>query len=67
MDAQLVSDSTVFTSVPVPVFDRSAGSVSVGASAVLPGGVNGFANIERLLGRDNFRSTRLTVGVRIEF
>ena len=52
---------------PVPVFDRSVGSVSVGASAVLPGGVNGFANIERLLGRDNFRSTRLTVGVRIEF
>lgn len=67
VDAQLVSDSNIFTSVPVPVFDRSVGSVSVGASAVLPGGVNGFANIERQIGRDNYRSTRFTVGARIEF
>lgn len=67
VDAQLVSDSTVFTSATVPLFDKSVASISIGASAVLPGGINGFANVERQWGSDNYSNTRITAGVRIEF
>ena len=42
-------------------------SDGVGFSVVLPRGVSGFANWERLFGRQNYSSSKFTIGLRFEF
>ena len=65
--AQLVADSAVSANVALENTDKDYGNVSVGFSAVIPGGVSGFANYEHLFGRDGYRNSKFTVGVRFEF
>ena len=67
INAQLVADGAVNAQVALENTDKDYGNVSVGFSAVLPGGVSGFANYERLFGRDGYRNSKYTVGVRFEF
>jgi outer membrane autotransporter protein len=51
----------------LPGTDKSYGNVAIGASAVLPRGFSGFANIEWLFGRQNYTDTRYTLGLRYAF
>ena len=67
VSAQLVADGTVNAQVPLESVDKNYGNVSVGFSAVLPRGVSGFANYERLFGREGYSNSKYTVGVRFEF
>nr|MBP8295602.1 autotransporter outer membrane beta-barrel domain-containing protein [Burkholderiales bacterium] len=65
--AALVADGAVNAQVALENPDKDYGNVSVGFSTVLPGGISGFANYERLFGRDGYRNSKFTVGVRFEF
>jgi outer membrane autotransporter protein len=67
VNAALLADSTINAAAPLEPMDRNYGNVSVGASAVLPKGVSGFFNYERLFGRDSYSNSKYTVGVRFEF
>ncbi len=67
VNAQLVADGSVSARVPLEAIDRNYGNVSVGFSAVLPRGVSGFANYERLFGRDGYSNSKYTAGLRFEF
>jgi len=67
VSASLVADGTINANAPLEPVDRNYGNVSIGASAVLPKGVSGFVNIERLFGRDSYSNTKYTAGVRFEF
>jgi outer membrane autotransporter protein len=67
VSAQLVADGTVNAQVQLESVDKNYGNVSVGFSAVLPRGVSGFANYERLFGREGYSNSKYTVGVRFEF
>ncbi|MEP7085534.1 MAG: autotransporter domain-containing protein, partial [Betaproteobacteria bacterium] len=67
VNAQLVADGTINALVPLEAVDRNYGTVSVGVSTVLPRGVNGFINYERLFGRDSYNNSKYTAGLRFEF
>ena len=67
ISAQLVANGTVNSQVKLESVDKNYGNVSVGVSAVLPRGVSGFANYERLFGREGYNNSKYTVGVRFEF
>ena len=67
VNAQLVADGTINALVPLEAVDRNYGTFSVGVSTVLPRGVNGFINYERLFGRDGYNNSKYTAGVRFEF
>jgi outer membrane autotransporter protein len=67
INAALLADPTINGIAPLEPVDRNYGNFSVGASAVLPKGVSGFFNYERLFGRENFSNSKYTVGVRVEF
>ena len=65
--AQLVADGTINSQVGLETVDRDYGNASIGFSVVLPRGVNGFVNYERLFGRSNYSNSKLTLGLRFEF
>lgn len=65
--AQLVADPNVNAQVPLETVDKNYGNVSLGVSAVLPRGVSGFANYERLFGREGYSNSKYTIGLRFEF
>ena len=65
--AQLVADGAINSQVALETVDRDYGNASLGFSVVLPRGVSGFANWERLFGRQNYSNSKFTVGVRFEF
>jgi uncharacterized protein YhjY with autotransporter beta-barrel domain len=65
--AALVADGTITTVAALESVDRNFGNVTVGASMVLPRGINGFANIERHFGRESYSNTKYTLGIRLEF
>jgi outer membrane autotransporter protein len=65
--AALVADGTINTLVRLEPVDRNFGNVTVGASAVLPRGISGFVNVERLFGRDTYSNMKYTLGIRLEF
>ena len=67
VNAQLVADGTINALVPLEAVDRNYGTFAVGVSTVLPRGVNGFLNYERLFGRDGYNNSKVTAGVRFEF
>jgi uncharacterized protein YhjY with autotransporter beta-barrel domain len=65
--AALVADGTINTLVRLEPVDRNFGNATIGASAVLPRGISGFVNVERLFGRDTYSNTKYTLGIRLEF
>jgi outer membrane autotransporter protein len=65
--AALVADGTINTVAALESVDRNFGNMTIGASAVLPRGVSGFANVERLFGRDSYSNMKYTLGIRFEF
>ena len=65
--AQLVADAAISSQVQLETVDRDYGNFTLGVSAVFPRGVSGFANWERLFGRQGYSNSKLTVGVRFEF
>jgi uncharacterized protein YhjY with autotransporter beta-barrel domain len=65
--AALVADGTINAVAPLESVDRNYGNFTIGASAVLPRGISGFVNIERLFGRESYSNTKYTLGVRLEF
>jgi len=65
--AALVADGTLNAVAPLEPVDRNYGNLTIGASAVLPKGISGFVNVERLFGRENYTNTKFTLGVRLEF
>ena len=46
---------------------QELGTLSVGATAVLPRGVSGYFNYQYLFGKDSFNDSRFTLGLRVEF
>jgi outer membrane autotransporter protein len=65
--AQLAAASSPAILVPALGDDRTFGNFAVGASAILPRGVSGFFTYEQLVGKDNFRNQKYTLGLRVEF
>ncbi|MCC6195593.1 MAG: autotransporter domain-containing protein [Burkholderiales bacterium] len=53
--------------IPVVDVDKTFGTIAVGATAVLPRGVSGYFNYQYLFGNDDFRSSRYTLGLRVQF
>ncbi|MEO8133966.1 MAG: autotransporter domain-containing protein [Betaproteobacteria bacterium] len=67
VNAALLADNSVSAQAQLEPIDRNYGNVSVGVSAILPRGISGFANFERLFGRDGYGNSKYTVGARFEF
>jgi outer membrane autotransporter protein len=65
--AQLAGVAASNSVLPALGVDRNYGNIALGATALMPQGISGFFNYQHLLGKQDFREDRFTLGVRLDF
>jgi uncharacterized protein YhjY with autotransporter beta-barrel domain len=65
--AQAVGSSVQLTVTPELNKDKSFANVSIGASAQFGKGKTGFVDVEKTIGKENFKDQRITSGFKVEF
>jgi len=65
--AQLTGLTSPASIVPALGQDKTFGNFAAGASAILANGFSCFFNYEQLIGKDNYKDQKYTLGLRLEF
>jgi outer membrane autotransporter protein len=67
VNVQIAGVPTSTTLLPALGNDRSYGNLALGASLVMPRGISGFFNYQRLFGKQSYSDDRYTLGFRFGF